>query len=272
MSIVTVDGALAGMQPPSSYLKVGSTMEAAGVAHSLFYTGGMPGAATAPSPGINGAALTSYSGQLPFSNPVTGTAYLARLTCNASQPGTLILCDRLWHNSSITSTTTTLQAITSGAMPARDRNQSTNGTDLRVALEVSSGTGNGSAITNCTITYTNSAGTAGRSGTMTSFPATAQSGTFVPFELANGDAGFRKFNGGSEGLTLGTSLVSGTVHLVVYREIARIDIPAANIGSAIDMLTSGFPVMAYNCVPFLVWIPSSTTGVTLSGQIVYSHG
>lgn len=272
MAIVTVDGALSGMQPPHSYLKVGSTMEAAGVAHSLFYTAGMPGAAAAPSPGLNGAALTTYAGQIPFSNPFTGSAYLARLTCNASHPGTLVLCDRLWHNSSINSTTTTIQAITSGAMPARDRTSSTNGTDLRVALEVSGATGNGSPITNCTITYTNSAGTAGKTGTMASFPATATAGTFVPFELASGDVGFRKFNGGSEGLTLGTSLVSGTVHLVVYREIARVDVSIANMGAAIDMLTSGFPMFSSNSVPFLVWIPSSTTGVTLSGQVVYTHG
>lgn len=272
MAITTLDLALAGMKPPESFLKVGSTMEAAGVMHSLFYASGRPGAAAAPTPGLNGAALTTYSGQIPWSNPVSGYSYLARLACNANQPGTLVLCDRLWHNSSINITTTTLQAITSGAMPARDRNGATSGAGLMAALEVSSATGNGGAITNTTLVYTNSAGTAGKTATISSFPATAEVGTFVPFQLAAGDSGIRSLAGGSEGITLGTSYVSGTIHLVIYRELARVDITAANVGNAIDAITGGFPRLYDNTVPFLVWIPSATSAATVSGQIVYAQG
>lgn len=272
MAVTTIDLALAGMKPPESYLKVGATMEAAGVMHSLFYTSGRPGAAAAPTPGLNGAALTTYAGQIPWSNPSSGNAYLARLSANSSQAGTLVLCDRLWHNSSINITTTTLQAITSGAMPARDNNGATSGAGLMVALEVSGATGNGGSIANTTLVYTNSAGTAGKTATMAAFPATANAGTFVPFQLAAGDSGIRSLAGGSEGLVLGTSYVSGTVHLVIYRELARVDINRDNAGAAIDAITGGFPQLYSNTVPFLVWIPSVTTAATVSGQIIYSHG
>ncbi len=48
MSITTLDGAIAGARPPFDIVKVGGTMEAAGVLHSLFYANGSPGAAAAP--------------------------------------------------------------------------------------------------------------------------------------------------------------------------------------------------------------------------------
>jgi len=80
MAITSLDQVIAGMQPPEDFLKVGATMEAAGVHYSPFYVAGRPGAAVAPTPGINGAALTSYAGQVPFRNPVSGNSYLARFS------------------------------------------------------------------------------------------------------------------------------------------------------------------------------------------------
>jgi hypothetical protein len=47
MAITTLDGLLAGMQSPVSVLKIGTTMEAIGVLHSLAYATGNPGATTA---------------------------------------------------------------------------------------------------------------------------------------------------------------------------------------------------------------------------------
>lgn len=87
MAITTLDGVIAGMQPPQDFLKVGVTMEAAGVFYTHFYRPGRPGAAVAPTPGLAGEALTSYSGQIPFTNPVSGNTYLARLQANSSATG-----------------------------------------------------------------------------------------------------------------------------------------------------------------------------------------
>jgi len=272
MAITTIDTLIAGMQPSNSFLKVGSTMEAVGVLHSRFYDAGMPGAAAAPSPGINGAALTTYAGQLPFTNPVSGNTYLAHLSANTNVAGgTLILCDRLWHNSGINITTTTLQAITSGALPARDRTGTTNGVDVRAALEVSGVLGNG-VVTNTTLVYTSASGVAGRTATIPSFNSSAQPGTFIPFALQAGDTGIRSMVGGAEGLTLGTSYVSGTMHLVLYRELAQVNLMTSNIGATIDAITSGFPRMYNNTVPFFVWLPSSVTANTVSGRFVVTQG
>ena len=268
MAVTSLDGVISGMRPPEDFLKVGAAMQAAGIWHSYFYTAGRPGAAAAPSPGLAGEALTTYSGQLPWTNPASGNSYLARLELAASAVGVLALLDRLWHNSGIVVTTTTGQTINSVAWPARDRDGSTNGENVQVGIEVSAALGNGAPITNTTLTYTNQDGTASRTGTIASFPASAVAGTFIPFELQAGDTGIRSI----QTLTLGTSYVSGTMHLVAYRRLAAVAHPLANAGAGVDAISGGF-VRCYNStVPFLKWLASATTAVNLQGQMVISQG
>lgn len=268
MAIETIDEALASMRPPEDFLKVGVTMEAAGVFYSPFYVTGRPGAAAAPSPGLNGAALTTYAGQIPFTNPAIGNSYLARLEASASVAGKLLVCDRLWHNSGYTVTTTTAQNTTHPGIPARDQNGATNGDNVMLGIEVSTATTNGAAITNMTASYTDQSGNAGATATIASFPQSATVGTFVPFQLAAGDTGVRSV----QSLTLGTSLVTGVVHLVQYRILAAISCPVANVGAAVDAITGGFVRLYDNTVPFLLWLPTATTAVTLSGQIILAQG
>ena len=269
MAITTVDGLLAGLQPPVDFLKVGATMEAAGIFYTPFYVSGAPGAAVANGQALAGAALTSYAGQLPFTNPVSGNTYLARLTASATTAGKLVLIDRLWHNDSIAETTTTGQTITSATLPARDRNGSTNGEGVMVAIEVSAATTNAGAVTNTTLTYTNSTNTGGtRTATISSFPATAVAGTFVPFQLQAGDTGVRSLGT----LTLGTSYGGGTIHLVMYRVIAELALPTANVGAQIDAFTGGFPRLYDNSVPQLLFMPTATTATNITGSIVYAQG
>jgi hypothetical protein len=270
--ITTVDQAGAGARPPFPLVKVGGTMEAVGVMHSLFYTAG--GAAAAPTPGLAGAHLTSYPGQIPFSNPLAGQeTSLLRLSATASGGGKLLLLDRLWHNSGLNVTTTTAQTINSGTWqprcpPATGRTPNTLGRFIMVGLEVSQATTNAGAITNATLSYTDSDGNAGAVATMPSFPATAAAGTFVPFLWAAGDIGIQSI----QSCTLGTSLVTGTVHLVAYRVIAELQMPELNKGYAIDWVTSGAPQFYDNTVPFLLWHPNATAGVSLNGTVIFTQG
>lgn len=268
MAITTVDGIVAGLQVPQTFFKVGATMEAIGVMHSLFYTTGMPGAAAAPTPGLAGEALTTYAGQIPYTNPSSGNGYLAGINVSATLVGTLYLCDRLWHNSGFTQTTTTAETVNSVAFPARDKAGSTNGDGVMVGLEVSTATTNAGAITNTTMSYTDQGGTAGKTATITSFPATAVAGTFVPFQMAEGDTGVRSI----QSLTKGTSYVAGTMRLVAYRVLATIPVSLANSGQIADYASVGLPRLYDNTVPFLLWRPSATTAVTVQGEVLYAHG
>ncbi|HRK46451.1 MAG TPA: hypothetical protein PK324_12550, partial [Nocardioides sp.] len=110
------------------------------------------------------------------------------------------------------------------------------------------------------ISYTNSDGTAGRTGTIPSFPATAAAGTLVPFMLQAGDRGVRSI----QSITLGTSLVSGTVHLLLLRHLASLPFVASGrVEAAWDQL--GIPRLFDGSVPFLAWQPQGTTAVNVSG-------
>lgn len=273
MAITTLSGASAGLINSFFFQKLSGTPEALGVMHSLFYAGSMPAAATAPSPGLAGAALTTYAGQIPFQNPTSGNTYLGTFWFSGLSTQSLILVDRLWHNSGFTVTTTTAQTVNSATWPSRCVPSSgdtpdTNGGNIMVGIEVSTATTNAGAITNMTMSYTNDAGTAGRTATISSFPATAAVGTFVAFGLAAGDTGVRSI----QSLTLGTSLVTGVVHLVAYRPLARIGILYAGDSAYLDPITSGFPMLYNDSVPFLIMGTATVASTQLLGEIAFTQG
>ena len=268
MAIVTLDQALAGMQYPREFVKNATGTLVAGRPHSLLYLAGMPGAGVAPTPGIAGAVLTSYAGQIPFTNPVSGNTYVARLQAQATQPGMLLFCDRLWHNSGITITSTSEQVFTSSEqIPARDANGEGHGEQVVAGVEVSGATGAGTPT--LTLKYTNQDGVTGKVGTnLVPTVASSIAGTFYPIGLAAGDRGIQK----AESLTLSATWTSGTIHVVLYRILARVELTAANVPNAIDALSGGFPRLYDNTVPFLKFIPSTTTTTYVTGHVIYSQG
>jgi hypothetical protein len=271
VAITTLDGLLAGFQEPNFFEKIGGTTEGAGILQSLLYTAGIPGSGVAPTSAIGGDALTSYPGQIPYANPGAGNGYLARLSVNSTQIGRLMIADRLWHNASITPSTTTAQTVTSATFPARDRGGTTDGDGVLVGIEVSTATTNASAVTNTTMSYTNSGGTSSRTAAIPSFPATAVAGTFVPFRLDAGDVGVRSI----QSLTLGTSYApsgSPAIHLVAYRILGMIDVPFTNSGAALDAIQLGMPRLFDNTVPFLLWQPNGSTAATIRGSASFAHG
>jgi hypothetical protein len=333
MAITTLDGIIAGMQPPHEFYKIGTGTQVAGKAYSLLYAAGYPAASIAPTPGMQGAALTSYPGQLDWTNPSSGNSYLARLAAEATTVGTLWLCDRLWHNSGNSATSTGTQTSgativtasvanptninatghgftngqvvyvncptstpvindfytitwvdvnnftipvnvtvqgTSGsvylALPPRDNNGSRNGTGVYAAYEVNSNMGAGTP--NLNVTYVDSVGTAGSVSPTLALTASMILGTFIPIPLAAGDVGVRGIQSHIKNATQN----SGGYSLVLYRVLARIPIPVAYAGAAVDAITSGMPRLFDNTVPFLVFIPGTTTSPIVSGQVVYTQG
>ena len=267
MAITTVDGALAGMKPPAYFAKALSGTLVAGRPMNLNYLAGVPSAMVANTAGLTGAALTSYSGQIPIP-AASGNTHLARFSgVSSAQGGVLLLCDRLWHNSGLVVTTTTAQTVNSVAFPARDRNGTTNGDDVIIGLEIMTATGAGAATP--TISYTNSANTAGKTGAMqVTYAASSIAGTFYPFTLAAGDVGVRSI----QSCTLGVSMTSGSIALVAYRVLASLELPNAGIPSAVDALTSGMPRLYDTSVPFLLYIPQTTTTTLTTGTVVYTQG
>ena len=137
-----------------------------------------------------------------------------------------------------------------------------------VAIEVRTATTNAGAITNTTMSYTNQAGTAGQIATISSFPATAVVGTFVPFQLAAGDTGVRSI----QSITLGTSYVAGAIHLVAYRTLLQMGITIANIPFDLGAVGCGMVRCFDNTVPWLVQLPTATTATTFNGALIITQG
>lgn len=270
MAITTLDGALAGFKWPRYFSKAVTATLVAGRPASLWALGGNPGAGSFDAT-LNGVTLSSTSaqvnGQINFSDPVSGNAHLGRLQAAATQAGVLLLCDRLWHNGGYTITLTTAQNSTTPTWPARDANGATSGEGVLLACEISAATGAGTPTITCS--YTNQAGTAGRSATnVIATVASSAIGATYFIGLQAGDSGVRSL----QSVTLSATWTSGTMNMVAYRVLAALELTAAFVPNAIDALTSGMPQMFNGTVPWLVFIPSTTTATNVQGQIIYTHG
>lgn len=255
---------------PRVYGKDSASNEAAGIPHTPWYATGVLGAGAAPSGGLNGANFSgTVNGAIPVPAAAAGLkSYLAKWSAvHTGGIGQIWLVDKLWGNAPVV-TTTGAQSITQPTLPSRDESASTAGAGVFLALECSSATGNGGAITNTQVSYTNSTGTAGRTATLTSFPATAVAGTWVPLSLQAGDVGVRSV----QSITLNTSYVSGAIHLCAWRLVAELEVPAANTGYTKSFTGLNLPVVHDSSVLQLVYWPTGTTAGGIAGSVWYAQG
>jgi hypothetical protein len=273
MTITTQQGVVDGLQYPVKFTKFVGSSSFGNRPRSWWQVAGYPTSAATPAVGLAGAALTSYAGQIPFNNPVSGNTYLAQLDLvpqsaiglNVHSSMTL-LCDRLWHNNAINVSVTTTQTINSVTWPARDNNQSINGEGIYIALEVTTATGAGANVPE--ITYTNSAGTGGRVGRpVVTYPGTSGASSFYFFGLQAGDTGVRSVQLYRNSVTM----TSGAVSLVALRVIGATASPVSRVAKK-DALALGFPRLWNDSVPFLVGVSKVVDNHSLHGTLRFAQG
>lgn len=275
MAITTLDGVFAGLRPPVRFSKAVTATLVAGRPASLWPLGGTPGAGSQDAT-LNGAVLSSSTtipnGAIAHYDPASGNSYFAYLDAIATQAGQLLVLDRLWSNGGYTITSTAAQNSTTPTWPSRcptsgtDDTPATTGLGVMLAVEVSAATGAGTPT--ITISYTNQAGTAGK--TATNIQATVASsaiGATYFIGLAAGDTGVRSV----QSLTLSATWTSGTINLVAYRVLGSLPVLAL-IPASTDSLT-GLGTRIYNgTVPWLVFIPNTTTATIVSGTYTETQG
>lgn len=266
MAITTLDGALAGFKPMRPIQKGLTGTLVIGRPFSFWGVAGVPSAGGFDTT-LNGVVLTApVAGQIPFSNPSgSDLSYVGRFGGQVGQAGTLILCDRIWHNGGFNITSTSPQSITSPSWGNRDSNGSSDGEGVLLGVEISSATGAGTPT--ITVGYTNSGGTPSRSGVNSvNTVATSAAGTFYPISLASGDLGVRSV----QSLTLSATWTSGTMNLVAYRPIVSVDL----IGTAgyVDVITGGMARIFNDSVLFPLFIPSATNTSNLNGAFIVTQG
>lgn len=251
-TLQSVVDALPGQE--RKFIKSNSSNPSSGNFCSLWGVASEPATGSNPSSGMAGDIPTkATTGAVKFANPASGYTYLGRVEAFLTVAGSgsvLYVYDRLWQQSGIVVTTTGAQTINSVALDRPDAN----GDDAELWFHIYSATGAGAATP--TVSYTNPAGTAGQTATCIGYAASAVQHRCFPFQLASGDTGVKSI----QSITLGTSLTSGTVGLILRRKVAEIPIPATGLSARLDAIALGLPRVYDNaCLEFVLRVGSSAT-------------
>lgn len=253
------------------FMKTGTAADAVGYWYCTSKDAGFPGAWAPGTPGLNGRVTdgtnSTDNGCVPIANPTSGANFVTELQMSAGVNHTHLFFDCLWINSGLVITTTTEQAITSPTLPARDINGSTDGEGCMIAVLCTSAVGLGSVASNATVNYTNSAGTSGRTATLSAIvgsqaPATPVIGTLIWFNLQAGDKGVRSI----QGFTLNTTWTSGTISLMICRDVATIGTTIANVSAQKVPSTPGIRLYNNTCLLHCALV-SATTATFFCGEL-----
>lgn len=255
----------------TGFFKLGTASDAVGYWYSTYKDTGFPGAWSPGAPGVNGritdGTAVADDGCIRIPNPTTGVNFLTELTCSQSTVHHNLFFDVLWVNTGLVVTTTTLQAIASPTLPARDIAGGTNGNGCMIGMIFTAASTVAAAVNNSTITYTNSRGTAGRTATLVSgvgmnIPATPVIGTLVWFSLQAGDFGVQSI----QGITLNTSLLTGAISLIIARPVASIGTTIVNIPAMRPISAPGARLYNSTCL-LHGYRSSSTTATTTHAEL-----
>jgi hypothetical protein len=252
-------------------MKTTTASDAVGYWYCSSKDAGFPGAWAPGTPGVNGRVTDGTSstdnGCLVIANPATGANYITAVELASSVNHTHDFIDVLWVNSGLVVTTTTAQSITTPTLPARDINGTTNGEGCMIALLFTAASTLAAVGSNLTVNYTNSGGTASRTATLSAIvgsqvPATPVVGTIVWFNLQAGDKGVKSI----EGITLGTSMLTGSISLMITRDIVTIGTTLPNVSVPKVLGSPGIRIYNGSCILHNM-LTSAITATFISGSL-----
>jgi hypothetical protein len=264
-----------GATTSRSYYKVGSTSYGANVWYCFAKDAGMPGAWAPGTPGVGGRATdgtTSADNGCFIIPSASASQYITQANLHTSSAAAYTLWDILLVNSGMNQTQTTSQTLNTVTLPARDNNGTTSGEGCYAGLLFTSG-GTHSVNPSATITYTNSAGTGSRTGTLTAIAgeqigSNQVAGSVIFFKLANGDKGVQSV----QSITLAVSLGTAVASLIIARPILSFA-GASNYYTLVRQYADGNPgirIFSGSCLHVFMR-PSSNLQSTIYGQLMISE-
>ena len=176
--------------------------------------GATPSTAVVPTAATTGALI-----QTPQFSDFAATPYLGQLEVHSATNAfsSMMLIDRLSHQGGLSGTTTGAQTTN---LPTAALTRYTDGIGVMIALEIYSAVG--TTATTATVSYTNQAGTSGRTSKAVVFGGTNElgAGRFIICPLQDGDTGVKSV----ESVTLAASTVSaaGNFGVTLFRILALI--------------------------------------------------
>ena len=253
------------------FMKNGTASDAVGYWYCTAKDNGYPGGWVPGTPGVNGRVTDGTTaadyGCVPIANASVGANYLTELLLASSINHAHVFFDVLWVNSGLVVTTTTAQAITTPTLPPRDVNGGTDGEGCMIGLYFSAASTMAAVSAAWTVSYTNSKGVSGKTATLTAIvgsqaPATPVVGTLVWFNLAAGDTGVRSI----QSITLPTTLLTGTIHLMIARDLAMIGTTIPNVPASRAIAPPGVRLFNGTCMLHCV-MSSAATATFFNGEI-----
>lgn len=253
------------------FAKTTPTTPVVGVMQSLWKGVGNPGAgsnpATTPGDVHDSDATSSVAGSIWFPDRSTDLKYLMAFEAVSSQPGTLVLYDRLCGVSGISVATTGAKTVNSAALT---RYTGTAAVNNEVWAEVTTAFTTTAPVLNLN-SYTSADGTTAQAGGSITIPvAQATLNQMFILPLSATKQGVRSVEAG---LNVGTAAAAGAVNLLIVRRLATLSL-TANIGDRVSFHNDVFgpPQVFDNASLGLAWIANSTTAPLIQGRVSCAYG
>ena len=195
----------------------------------------------------------------------SGTQRIAQVAASLGNSAYVIICDRLSHQGGLSGTATGAQTTN---LPTAALTRYTSGVGVMAALEIYSAIG--ATATTVTCSYTNQAGTSGRTSVDTVWGGTNfnAAGRFILLPLQQGDTGVKSV----ESVTAAAStLTAGNFGVTLFKPLFGLPIP--NIGSqqllfdSVQSMGCMMPQVVNGACLFYVVIANTTSTGILQNAI-----
>ena len=238
---------------------------------TVFNLAGQPGAGTlAGSSSANGVKPDDTTAGFPAINFSSGNTYLSKIEYYSSVLCRLVLYDMLFkagtyaYNSGTTNLSSQ-PAISSRCPDYTGGSTFGNGCEIWVEVSTAFATGNSWQIQ---VTYTNSAGTSGRTSVISAAAAAAAltQGKMFQLALQAGDTGVQKIESviATNG---GTAMTAGAVNVLILRRLWGNRVTVANSGGINNFLDTGM-VQVYNDSAFYLVVQPDSTSTGLPDVVI----
>ena len=257
MAITSGDTYIGAAKQIVPFTKTASTTTVANTRFSVFDKAGNPGAGTlALTTALTGVVPDDTVAGYPTINAFGGgaTGYLSRVQFASSVVQRIEIWDRLFGiNVSLAALATTTLSGASSYLGRVPGGANAHGTRLFAEFTTAA-----AAASTITVTYTNSAGTAGRSTGASASVSGFTVNRLLELPLQAGDSGVNSI----QTVVVGGTAGAGAVNIIVLRPLWTARVPVANSGDVHGPDKTGMPQVYDTSALYVTCIPDSTsTGV-----------
>jgi hypothetical protein len=264
VAITTQDGLVSALAAfaPTPWQKASIANTVAGQMHSLWRATGSPNQAAIPA--AFATCTDALLGAFPFTNPVgPALSYLATLSCQMANSGSLIVYDRLAHMGGLSGTSIVAQNVLVTIPASRGALDTGEGSEWFLEWY----TDTGATAVNATVSYTDQTNTAGRT-VVVALGTTMRASRLLPIP-PNAGQSIKSI----QTVTLSAStLTVGSFGVTVARRLASVPVGTTNLTTPLGVFDIGLPRLYDDGCLWLVNLVSTTTTGFMQGTLQLIQG